>query len=91
VATIGNYVGVAQTFLTMHFYKERIDPHQLRPAAVLRFVRRIAQVQPPRSAKFSITGLGAFLRFLYVQGRTATDLTASVPTKPHWLASFLLG
>jgi site-specific recombinase XerD len=84
VATIGNYSGVARTFLTMHFHKERVDPHQLHAAAVLRFVRRIAQVQPPRSAKFTITGLRAFLRFLYVQGRTATDLTTSVPTIPHW-------
>jgi site-specific recombinase XerD len=83
-ATIGNYLGVSRTFLTTHFNKEMVDPQQLRPSDVIRFVRRIALSQPPSSAKFTITGLRAFLRFLYVQGRTATNLTASVPTIPHW-------
>jgi site-specific recombinase XerD len=83
-ATIGNYLWVARTFLTTHFNKDMVDPQQLRPADVIRFVQRIAQSQPPSSAKFTITGLRAFLRFLYVQGRTATNLTSSVPTIPHW-------
>jgi site-specific recombinase XerD len=83
-ATIGNYLGVSRTFLTTHFSKEMVDPQQLRPSDVIRFVHRIARSQPPPSAKFTITGLRAFLRFLYVQGRTATDLTPSVPTIPHW-------
>jgi integrase/recombinase XerD len=83
-ATIGNYLWVTRTFLTTHFNKEMVDPQQLRPFDVIRFVQRIAQSQPPSSAKFTITGLRAFLRFLYVYGRTATDLTSSVPTIPHW-------
>jgi site-specific recombinase XerD len=83
-ATIGNYLRVARTFLTTHFDEEMADPQRLRPPDVIRFVHRIAQSQPPRSAKFTITGLRAFLRFLYVRGRTTTDLTPSVPTIPHW-------
>ena len=83
-ATIHNYLGAARTFLTAHFDKEAVDPQRLRPSDVIRFVHRIAQSRSPRSAKFTITGLRAFLRFLYVQGRTATDLTPSVPTVPHW-------
>jgi site-specific recombinase XerD len=83
-ATIDNYLRVSRTFLSTHFNKEMVDPHQLRSADVIGFVRRIAQSQPPRTAKFTITGLRAFLRFLYVQGRTTTDLSASVPTIPHW-------
>ena len=83
-ATIGNYLWVFALFLTTHFNKEMVDPQQLRPSDVIRFVQRIAQSQPPSSAKFTITGLRAFLRFLYVQGRTATNLTSSVPTIPHW-------
>jgi site-specific recombinase XerD len=83
-ATIGNYLWVSRTFLTTHFNKDMVDPQKLRPSDVIRFVQRIAQSQPPSSAKFTITGLRAFLRFLYVQGRTATDLTSSVPTIPHW-------
>jgi site-specific recombinase XerD len=82
--TIANYLGVARTFLTTHFDKETADPQRLRPSDVIRFVHRIAQSRPPPSAKFTITGLRAFLRFLYVRGRTATDLTPSVPTIPHW-------
>ena len=73
-ATIGNYSKVARTSLTTHFHEEMVDPQRLRPPDVIRFVPRIARSQPPRSAKFTITGLRAFLRFLYVQGRTATDL-----------------
>jgi site-specific recombinase XerD len=83
-ATIRNYLCVWRRFLLTHFHKEMLDPHQLTPAHIIRFVRRIAQSRPPRSAKFTIVGLRAFLRFLYVHGRTATDLTASVPTIPHW-------
>jgi site-specific recombinase XerD len=83
-ATIGNYLWVSRLFLTTHFNNEMVDPQQLRPSDVIRFVQRIAQSQPPNSAKFTITGLRAFLRFLYVQGRTATNLTSSVPTIPHW-------
>ena len=62
-ATIGNYLWVSRTFLTTHFNKEMVDPQQLRPSDVIRFVQRIAQAQPPSSAKFTITGLRAFLRF----------------------------
>jgi site-specific recombinase XerD len=83
-ATIVNYLGISCAFLTTHFKKETIDPQQLLPADVIRFVRRIAQSRPPSSTKFTITGLRAFLRFLYMQGRTAIDLTASVPRIPHW-------
>jgi site-specific recombinase XerD len=82
--TIGNYLWVSRTFLTTHFDKEMVDPQLLRPSDVIRFVQRIAQSQPPSSAKLTITGLRAFLRFLYVHGRTATNLTSSVPTIPHW-------
>jgi integrase/recombinase XerD len=83
-ATIANYLGAARTFLTTHFGKVTADPQRLRPSDVIRFVHRIAQSKPSPSAKFTITGLRAFLRFLYVQGRTATDLTPFVPTVPHW-------
>jgi site-specific recombinase XerD len=83
-ATIGNYLRVARMFLMTHFSEEMVDPQRLRSPDVIRFVHRIAQSQPPRSAKFAITGLRAFLRFLYVRGRTDIDLTPSVPTVPHW-------
>jgi site-specific recombinase XerD len=88
-ATIANYLWVSRTFLTTHFNKEMVDPQQLRPSDVIRFVQRLAQSQPLSSAKFAITGLRAFLRFLYVQGRTATNLTSSVPTIPHWKVAVL--
>ena len=83
-ATVRNYLSVSRTFLTTHFNEQTADPRLLRPADVVGFVRRIAQAQPPRTAKFTITGLRALLRFLFVQGRTATDLTSSVPTIPRW-------
>lgn len=83
-ATVGNYLGISRTFLSMHFPTGRVELHQLTPAGVIGFVRRVAQARPPRSAKFTITGLRAFLRFLYMHGRTATDLAAAVPTVPHW-------
>jgi site-specific recombinase XerD len=83
-ATVDNYLEASRAFLSTHLNNGTVDPHQLSPADVLGFVRRVAQARPPRSAKFTITGLRAFLRFLYVQGRTATDLAASVPTVPHW-------
>jgi site-specific recombinase XerD len=83
-ATVSNYLGASRAFLSTHLNNGTVDPRQLSLADVIGFVRRIAQSRPPRSAKFTISGLRAFLRFLYVQGRTATDLAASVPTVPHW-------
>lgn len=83
-ATICNYLRVSRTFLTMHSNEDIFDPQQLNSSDVIRFVQRVAKSQPPRTAKFTITGLRAFLRFLYVQGRTVTNLTSSVPTIPHW-------
>ena len=77
--TIANYLWVCGTFLTTHFDKEMVDPQRLRPSDVIRFVHRIAQSKPPSSAKFTITGLRAFLRFLYVQGQ---DGHRSHPLRP---------
>jgi site-specific recombinase XerD len=82
--TINNYLNVLREFLSAHFKEETFDPQRLRPPDIIRFVHRIAQSKPPSSAKFTITGLRAFLRFLYVQGSTATNLAASVPTIPYW-------
>jgi site-specific recombinase XerD len=82
--TIVNYLRVSRTFLTTHFNKEMVEPQQLRPIDVIHFVRRIAQLQPPSTTKFTINGFRAFLRFLYAYGRTDTDLTSSVPTVPYW-------
>lgn len=83
-ATIHNYLGVARRFLTAHLNKETGDSQQLRHSDVIRFVCQVARSQPPSSAKYTITGLRAFLRFLYVRGRSAVDLASSVPTIPHW-------
>jgi site-specific recombinase XerD len=90
-ATIINYLRITRTFLATHSGTGTFDPRRLCPADVIRFVQRIAQSQPPRSAKHTITGLRAFLRFLYVQGRTAADLAPSVPTIPHWKLTAIPG
>jgi site-specific recombinase XerD len=50
-ATIDSYLRVSRTFLSTHFRKGPVDPHQLRPSDVLRFIHRIAKSQPPSSAK----------------------------------------
>jgi site-specific recombinase XerD len=83
-ATLINYLPLVQRFLANRFGKEPVQPGQLRAADVTQFVLQSARAMSPCRAKLLVTALRSFLRFLFMRGETATDLTPAVPTVADW-------
>ncbi|MEK7348721.1 MAG: tyrosine-type recombinase/integrase [Candidatus Eisenbacteria bacterium] len=78
--TIAHSLPVAQALLgTVNDDPARLDATRVREF-VLEYIRRHA----PASAGCVTTIVRCFLRWLVVQGRCATDLTAAVPKVPTW-------
>lgn len=83
-ATRTTYLPVARDFLSQRFGKGPVRIGDLRAEDVSAFVVRRARVVSPGVAKLTTTGLRSFLRFLFVQGDTATDLAPCVPVVAFW-------
>jgi len=83
-ATLINYLPLVECFLLDRFGKGTVRLAQLTAADVTRFVRRRAYTMSPARAKLLVTALRSFLRFVFLRGETARDLTASVPTVADW-------
>lgn len=83
-ATLVNYLALVDRFLLDRFGKGSVRLGQLAARDVTRFVLRRAHTMSPGRAKLLVTALRSFLRFLFVRGQTAMDLTASVPTVADW-------
>ena len=82
--TVTGYLQVAHEFVV-----ERLDggaavPGSLRPSVIHEFllirVRRLIH----KRAQYVSTALRSFLRFLFVRGETATDLSLAVATVRQW-------
>jgi len=79
-ATIGHSLPVAQALLST----VSDNPAQLDAACVRKFVLEYIRRHAPASAGCVTTIVRCFLRWLVMQGRCATDLTAAVPKVPTW-------
>jgi len=79
-ATIAHSLPVAQALLGT----VSDDPAQLDAACVRKFVLEYIRRHAPASAGCVTTIVRCFLRWLVMQGRCATDLTAAVPKVPTW-------
>jgi len=82
--TLINYVALVDRFLLDRFGKGPVQLGQLAARDVTRFVLRRAHTMSPGRVKLLVTALRSFLRFLFVRGQTAMDLTPSVPTVADW-------
>jgi site-specific recombinase XerD len=51
---------------------------------IARFILRHAHTGSPCRAQLMVTALRSFLRFIYQQGQTATNLSMCVPTVANW-------
>ena len=76
--SIRGYTGVARRFLG------EVDVGGLTAADVTGFARRECGRRGVASAKATVTGLRALLRFLYLDGQIATPLAAAVPSAACW-------
>lgn len=83
-ATLINYLALVDRFLLDQFGKGPVRIGQLAAHDLTRFVLRRAYTMSPGRAKLLVTALRSFLRFLFLRGETAIDLSASVPTVADW-------
>jgi site-specific recombinase XerD len=83
-ATLINYLPLVDRFLLDRFHRGPVQLAELNAGDVTRFVLRRAHTMSPGRAKLLVTALRSFLRFLFLRGETALDLTPSVPTVADW-------
>jgi site-specific recombinase XerD len=91
--TVANYRGVAELFLSTRPWDSgdaRSTVSDLGAGDVIGFILNEANRRSSGSLSNVATGLRALLRFLYVQGYTATSLASAVPTAPGWRDGGLL-
>lgn len=76
--SIRSYAGVARRFLA------EVNAAGLTAADVTGFARRECGRRGVASAKATVTGLRALLRFLYLDGQIAAPLAGAVPSAACW-------
>jgi integrase/recombinase XerD len=82
VDSVRSYTGVARRFLAGAGTGD--DGGALTAAAVTGFVRRECGRRGVASAKATVTGLRALLRFLYLDGQLTVPLAGAVPSAACW-------
>lgn len=82
--TIKNNRILVHRFLFEHFGKEPLRLEVLQAADVSRFIIKHRRHMGSKYAQAMVSGLRSFFRFLVVDGKTAIDLTRSLPTVPCW-------
>jgi integrase/recombinase XerD len=87
--TMVGYVHAARLFLDAVGYAHGRDLGRLTPADVRQFLLAECGRRSVASAKSVVSGLRAWLRFLHVQGITATSLSGCVPAVPGWSGTSL--
>lgn len=80
--SVRSYTGVARRFLAEVATGD--DAGALTAAAVTGFVRRECGRRSVASAKATVTGLRALLRYLYLDGQVTVPLAGAVPSAACW-------
>jgi site-specific recombinase XerD len=83
-ATRRNYLPMVHRFLSERFGTDSICVSDIRPPDITRFVARHAHAGSPSRARWMVTALRSFFRFLRLTGATALDLASSVPSVADW-------
>jgi site-specific recombinase XerD len=82
--TVAEYWHFARRLLVERFGDSSIRVGDLTPDDISDFLLRQTQSGGPGVAKVMVTALRSFFRFLFLHGRTETDLAGAVPTVPAW-------
>jgi integrase/recombinase XerD len=82
--SVRSYTGVARRFLAVVAAADDAGTEGLTAADVTGFVRRECGRRSVASAKATVTGLRALLRFLYLDGRITAPLAGAVPSAACW-------
>jgi integrase/recombinase XerD len=83
-STVSGYLNVARAFLAHPPIVHRQSLEELTAAEVLGFVQQKLHARPRCSVQYVATGVRAFLRFLFVDGRIARPLATVVPKAAKW-------
>lgn len=75
---------IARRFLAERFGNSRFDCSRLCAADVTQFTLRHVNTYKLRSAQTMLSALRGFLRFLYIEGETQTDLTGCIFKVANW-------
>ena len=84
VDSVRSYTGVARRFLAEVAIGDGCRVEGLSAADVTGFVRRECGRRGVASAKATVTGLRALLRFLYLDGQITVPLAGAVPSAACW-------
>lgn len=82
--SVRSYTGVARRFLAEVALGDEAGALGLTAAEVTGFVRRECARRSVASAKATVTGLRALLRFLYLDGQITAPLAGAVPAAACW-------
>jgi site-specific recombinase XerD len=82
--TVADYLHVARLFLATRPTDGGLGLERLTAAEVSAFVLAECTTRRVGSAKSIVAGLRSLLRYLYVSGRTKTQLAAAVPKVAGW-------
>lgn len=83
-STAHRYGDVARRFLCTRFAPGPIKYGELSAHDVTTFVLNRSRQYSPGTTKYIVTALRSFLRYLYLNGELAVDLTGAVPAVAHW-------
>jgi hypothetical protein len=82
--SVRSYTGVARRFLAEVVIGDGCRVEGLTAAEVTGFVRRECGRRGVASAKATVTGMRALLRFLYLDGQITVPLAGAVPSAACW-------
>lgn len=80
---------IAHRFLKTRFGTDRFDCDQLCASDVIQFTLNNAYKYKLRSSQTMLSALKCFLRFLYMRGKTPTNLTGCIHRVANWRLSSL--
>ncbi|MFC1795011.1 site-specific integrase [Planctomycetota bacterium] len=83
-ATLDNYLPVVRRLLTDQFGDRKIVFNELHPRDISSFIIHYAHTRSRSCGQIIIPALRNFFRFLYMRGKTDTNLAGAVPTVPRW-------
>jgi site-specific recombinase XerD len=83
-ATVTGYWCFVRRLLVERFGDSPIRVGDLAPDDISDFLLRHARSGGIGVAKLMVTALRSFFRFLFLHGKTETDLAGAVPTVPEW-------
>jgi len=86
-ATVVNYLPIVHKFLFERFGNNPIRFNSLHARDITGFILRHASNYSNKRAQLMVTAIRGFLRYLLLQKKIITDLSACVPTVPCWQLS----